>query len=193
MFHDHDMVAKYHVAKKQWVIYVSIYHKRSWDTVKQAFLKTNAVALVNKIKTKLYTIKQSNIYVIEYFNFIKIYWLALDYNQDLKIMCGENAIILKQFLKREGIWVSYRAQPCIQEYYKPIWNDRSPPLSLKGTVEESTNERQLRVLDKKNRGHRYIQKKNSSMDSYKKVKKETTYCSLSINRRSLNESNDSDS
>jgi hypothetical protein len=60
--------------------------------------------LIYEIKTKLSMTKQGNMMVIEYYNTIKSFWLELDYYQDFKMQCSDDAMILKNYVERERIF-----------------------------------------------------------------------------------------
>jgi hypothetical protein len=61
-------------------------------------------ALIYEIKTKLSMTKQDNMMVIEYYNTMKSFWLELDYYQDFKMQCNDDAVILKNYVERERIF-----------------------------------------------------------------------------------------
>ncbi|KAG5233092.1 BRD4-interacting chromatin-remodeling complex-associated protein [Salix suchowensis] len=56
------------------------------------------------IKTKFSMTKQGNMMVIEYYYIMKSFWLELDYYQDFKMKCSDDAIILKNYIERERIF-----------------------------------------------------------------------------------------
>ena len=78
--------------------------KDVWDAVKQTYSKVKDAALIYEIKTKLSTTKQGNMLVIEYYNIMKSFWLELDYYQDFKMKCSDDATILKNYVERERIF-----------------------------------------------------------------------------------------
>jgi len=61
-------------------------------------------ALIYEIKMKLSMTKQGNMMVIEYYNTMKSFWLELDYYQDFKMQCSDDAAILKNYVERERIF-----------------------------------------------------------------------------------------
>ena len=60
--------------------------------------------LIYKIKMKLSMTKQDIMMVIEYYNIMKSFWLELDYYQDFKIQCNDDAVNLKNYVERERIF-----------------------------------------------------------------------------------------
>jgi len=48
--------------------------------------------------------KQGNMMVTEYYNTMKSFWLELDYYQDFKMQCSDDAVILKKYMEREMIF-----------------------------------------------------------------------------------------
>ena len=74
--------------------------KDIWEVMRQAYYKVKDVALIYKIKTKLSMTKQGTMMVIDYYNTMKGFWLELDYYQDFKIQCSEDALILKNYVER---------------------------------------------------------------------------------------------
>ncbi|XP_011046793.1 PREDICTED: uncharacterized protein LOC105141310 [Populus euphratica] len=75
-----------------------------WDAVRQTYSKVKDVALIYEIKMKLSMTKQGNMMVIEYYNTMKSFWLELDYYQDFKMQCSDDAVILKNYVERERIF-----------------------------------------------------------------------------------------
>ncbi|KAG6735946.1 hypothetical protein POTOM_061371 [Populus tomentosa] len=78
--------------------------KDIWDAVRQTYSKVKDAALIYEIKSKLSMTKQGNTMVIEYYNTMKSFWLELDYYQDFKMQCSDDAMILKNYVKRERIF-----------------------------------------------------------------------------------------
>jgi hypothetical protein len=78
--------------------------KDIWDAVRQTYSKVKDAALIYEIKMKLSMTKQGNMMVIEYYNIMKSFWLELDYYQDFKMQCSEDAVILKNYVERERIF-----------------------------------------------------------------------------------------
>ncbi|KAG6775743.1 hypothetical protein POTOM_019236 [Populus tomentosa] len=78
--------------------------KDIWDAVRQTYSKVKDAALIYEIKTKLSMTKQGNMMVIEYYNTMKSFWLELDYYQDFKMQCSDDAVILKKYVERERIF-----------------------------------------------------------------------------------------
>jgi hypothetical protein len=78
--------------------------KDIWDVVRQTYSKVKDVALIYEIKAKLSMTKQGNMMVIEYYNTMKSFWLELDYYQDFKMQCNDDAVILKNYVERERIF-----------------------------------------------------------------------------------------
>jgi len=78
--------------------------KDIWDAVRQTYSKVKDTALIYEIKTKLSITKQGNMMVIEYYNTMKSFWLELDYYQDFKMQCNDDAVILKNYVERERIF-----------------------------------------------------------------------------------------
>jgi len=72
--------------------------------VRQTYSKVKDAALIYEIKTKLSMNKQGNMMVIEYYNTMKSFWLELDYYQDFKMQCSNDAVILKNYVERERIF-----------------------------------------------------------------------------------------
>ena len=70
--------------------------KDVWDAVRQSYSKVKDTALMYEIKIKLSMTKQGNMMVIEYYNIMKSFQLELDYYQDFKMKCSDDAIILKK-------------------------------------------------------------------------------------------------
>ena len=79
-----------------------------WEAVRQTYSKVKDAALIYENKMKLSTTKQGNLSVIEYYNLMKGFWLELDYYQDFKMKCSEDAVTLKQCGKRKGFRVPFR-------------------------------------------------------------------------------------
>ena len=75
-----------------------------WEAVRQTYSKVKDVALIYENKMKLSTTKQGNLSVIEYYNLIKGFWLELDYYQDFKMKCSEDAVTFKQYVERERVF-----------------------------------------------------------------------------------------
>jgi len=74
------------------------------DAMKQTYSKVKDVTLIYEIKTKLSMTKHGIIMVIEYYNTMKSSWLELDYYQDFKMQCNDDAVVLKNYVKKESIF-----------------------------------------------------------------------------------------
>ena len=59
---------------------------------------------INGIKTKISSIEQGTLFIIEYYNILKNLWLELDYYQNFKMKCSEDATMLLKFDERERIF-----------------------------------------------------------------------------------------
>ena len=59
---------------------------------------------VYEIETKISATKQGTLSIIEYDKYEKKLRLELDYYQDIKIKCSEDAIMLQKFVKMERIF-----------------------------------------------------------------------------------------
>ncbi|KAG6741741.1 hypothetical protein POTOM_055019 [Populus tomentosa] len=78
--------------------------KDIWEVVRHTYYKVKDVALIYKIETKLSMTKQGAMMVIDYYNTMKGFWLELDYYQDFKMHCSEDALILKNYVERQRIF-----------------------------------------------------------------------------------------
>ena len=75
-----------------------------WETGQQTYSKVRDVTQIYEIKTKITTTKQGILYVIEYYNIMKGLWLELDYYQNFKMKCREDATLLQLFVEHERIF-----------------------------------------------------------------------------------------
>ncbi|GFZ12770.1 hypothetical protein Acr_23g0011550 [Actinidia rufa] len=75
-----------------------------WETIRQTYSKMQDAALIYEIRTKLNTTKQGNLSATEYYSTMKGLWLELDYYQNFKMKCGEDAAMLQKFVERERIF-----------------------------------------------------------------------------------------
>ena len=78
--------------------------KEIWDTVKQTYSKERDVALVYESKTKIHSTKQGKLSVTGYYNKMKSLWLELDYYQNIKMKCSEDAAMMLKFVEEERVY-----------------------------------------------------------------------------------------
>ena len=78
--------------------------KEIWEFVKQSYFNIQDAVEINEIKTKISSIEQGTLFIIEYYNILKTLWLELDYYQNFKMKCSEDATMLLKFDERERIF-----------------------------------------------------------------------------------------
>ena len=59
---------------------------------------------IYEIKTKIGATKQGTFFVTKYHNIMKSLWLELDYYQNIKMKCNEDAAMMLKFVERERIF-----------------------------------------------------------------------------------------
>ena len=78
--------------------------KEIWDAVNETYSKVRDMTQIFEIKTRVSATRQDNHSVIKYDNILKSLWQELDYYQCLKMMCSEDAALLKRFVEKEKIF-----------------------------------------------------------------------------------------
>ena len=78
--------------------------KEIWDVVNETYSKVYDVTQIFEIKTRIYATRQGDRSITEYANILKILWQELDHYQCLKMMCSEDAALLKRFVEKERIF-----------------------------------------------------------------------------------------
>ena len=78
--------------------------KEIWEAAKQSYSMVQDAVRIYEIKTKISSIKKGALFVIDYYNTLKSLWLELDYYQNFKMKCGEDATMLHKFVGRERIF-----------------------------------------------------------------------------------------
>ena len=78
--------------------------KEIWDAVNETYSKVRDMTQIFEIKTRVSATRQDNHSVIKYANILKSLWQELDYYQCLKMMCSEDAALLKRFVEKEKIF-----------------------------------------------------------------------------------------
>ena len=75
-----------------------------WETVRQSYSKMRDAIHIYEIKTKIGATKQGTFFVTKYHNIMKSLWLELDYYQNIKMKCNEDAAMMLKFVERERIF-----------------------------------------------------------------------------------------
>ena len=72
-----------------------------WETIRQTYSKVRDASHIHKIKTKIGATKQDTFVVTKYNNIMKSLWLELDYYQNIKMKCSEDAAMMLKFVQSE--------------------------------------------------------------------------------------------
>ena len=72
-----------------------------WETIRQTYSKVRDAPHIHKIKTKIGATKQDTFVVTKYNNIMKSLWLELDYYQNIKMKCSEDAAMMLKFVQSE--------------------------------------------------------------------------------------------
>ena len=75
-----------------------------WETIRQTYSKVRDASHIHKIKTKIGATKQDTFVVTKYNNIMKSLWLELDYYQNIKMKCSEDAAMMLKFVQSERIF-----------------------------------------------------------------------------------------
>ena len=78
--------------------------KEIWDAVNETYSKVRDMTQIFEIKTRVSSTRQDNHSVTKYANIFKSQWQELDHYQCLKMMCSEDAALLKRFVEKEKIF-----------------------------------------------------------------------------------------
>ena len=75
-----------------------------WETIRQTYSKVRDAPHIHKIKTKIGATKQDTFVVTKYNNIMKSLWLELDYYQNIKMKCSEDAAMMLKFVQSDRIF-----------------------------------------------------------------------------------------
>ena len=78
--------------------------KEIWDVVNETYSKVCDATQIFQIKTRISATRQGDRSITEYANILKSLWQELDHYQCLKMMCSEDAALLKRFVEKERIF-----------------------------------------------------------------------------------------
>ena len=120
-----------------------------WKVVRQTYSKVRDVAHVYEIKTKIGATKQGTFSVTKYYNIMKSLWLELDYYQNIKMKCNEDAAIMLKFVERKRIFdflVSLNVE-YDQVKVQVLGKEDCPPLNEVFSIIRTKEERRSVMLD----------------------------------------------
>ncbi|PKU71789.1 hypothetical protein MA16_Dca008318 [Dendrobium catenatum] len=78
--------------------------KNIWDAARQTFLKARDAARIFEIKVKVGSIKLGSKIVMEYVTLLQNLWQELDHYRCIETKCPKDAIILKNFIKKNRVY-----------------------------------------------------------------------------------------
>ena len=78
--------------------------KEIWDVVNETYSKVCDTTQIFEIKMRISYTRQGDRFVTEYANILKSLCQKLDDYQCLKMMCREDAVLLKRFVEKERIF-----------------------------------------------------------------------------------------
>lgn len=85
--------------------------KDIWDALQQTYSKAKDAAWVYEVKVKTMVVKQDNKTVAKYANMLQNLWHELDHHRVIEIRRSEDAMILKNLLKRIIFFIFYFVGP----------------------------------------------------------------------------------
>ena len=98
------MIVEFHGSRNLCTCMFFTTTKEIWDVVNETYSKVCDVTQIFEIKTRISATRQGDRSITEYANILKSLWQELDHYQCLKMMCSEDAALLKRFVEKERIF-----------------------------------------------------------------------------------------